>query len=239
MRVITATRGSRGMLRLWRDAGSDWKHSLRSASEIEYTSARRGVNAGQDLSDRPVSDPLTSDRQLFEELTRAGVAATFFVNGAYLRRDLQLWRSIAAAGYPIGNHTVLREVVRGRPLAQVVADLVRNARLVQPVTGRPMIPVFRQPYRYHDAALRRRTRPRPCGGYQGRGLGLPFPVVAGRDSSHPRAARQPGAPRAARPGDRGRGRPARGRRRQRGGGAGSRRPEGRLHVVCAEPPRRA
>ena len=90
-------------------------------------------------------------RQIFEELTRAGVAATFFVNGAYLRLDPQLWRSIAAAGYPIGNHTVLHQDVRGRPPAQVVADLVRNARLVQEVTGRPMIPVFRPPYGYHDA----------------------------------------------------------------------------------------
>lgn len=90
-------------------------------------------------------------RQIFEELTRAGVAATFFVNGAYLRLDPQLWRSIAAAGYPIGNHTVLHQDVRGRPPAQVVADLVRNARLVQEVTGRPMISVFRPPYGYHDA----------------------------------------------------------------------------------------
>jgi len=90
-------------------------------------------------------------RQIFEELTRAGVAATFFVNGAYLRLDPQLWRSIAAAGYPIGNHTVLHQDVRGRPPAQVVADLVRNAGLVQEVTGRPMIPVFRPPYGYHDA----------------------------------------------------------------------------------------
>jgi peptidoglycan/xylan/chitin deacetylase (PgdA/CDA1 family) len=90
-------------------------------------------------------------RQIFEELRREGVAATFFVNGAYLRLDPQLWRSIAVAGYPIGNHTVLHEDVRGRPPAQVVADLVRNARLVQQVTGRPMIPVFRPPYGYHDA----------------------------------------------------------------------------------------
>ena len=90
-------------------------------------------------------------RQIFEELKNAGVAATFFVNGAYLRWDPQLWRSIAAAGYPIGNHTVLHQDVRGRPPAQVVADLVRNARLVLQVTGRPMIPVFRPPYGYHDA----------------------------------------------------------------------------------------
>ena len=91
-------------------------------------------------------------RLIFEELRRAGVAATFFVNGAYLRLDPQLWRSIAAAGYPIGNHTVLHEDVRGLPPARVTADLVRNARLVQDATGRPMIPVFRPPYGYHDAA---------------------------------------------------------------------------------------
>jgi peptidoglycan-N-acetylglucosamine deacetylase len=91
-------------------------------------------------------------RQIFAELTRAGVAATFFVNGAYLRWDPKLWRSIAEAGFPIGNHTVLHEDVRNRPPGQVAADLVRNARLVLAATGRPMIPVFRPPYGYHDAA---------------------------------------------------------------------------------------
>ncbi len=91
-------------------------------------------------------------RQIFIELTQAGVPATFFVNGAYLRWDPGLWRSIAAAGYPIGNHTVLHEDVQGRPPGQVEADLVRNARLVQRVTGHAMIPVFRPPYGYHDAA---------------------------------------------------------------------------------------
>jgi peptidoglycan/xylan/chitin deacetylase (PgdA/CDA1 family) len=91
-------------------------------------------------------------RQIFGELTRAGVAATFFVNGSYLRWDPKLWRSIAEAGYPIGNHTVLHEDVRNRPPGQVAADLARNARLVLAATGRPMIPVFRPPYGYHDAA---------------------------------------------------------------------------------------
>ncbi len=91
-------------------------------------------------------------RQIFGELTRAGVTATFFVNGAYLRWDPKLWRSIAEAGFPIGNHTVLHEDVRNRPPGQVQADLLRNARLVLEATGRPMIPVFRPPYGYHDAA---------------------------------------------------------------------------------------
>ena len=91
-------------------------------------------------------------RQIFGELTRAGVTATFFVNGAYLRWDPKLWRSIADAGFPIGNHTVLHEDVRGRPPGQVQADLLRNAGLVLAATGRPMIPLFRPPYGYHDAA---------------------------------------------------------------------------------------
>jgi peptidoglycan/xylan/chitin deacetylase (PgdA/CDA1 family) len=91
-------------------------------------------------------------RRIFDELTQAGVTATFFVNGAYLRWDPKLWRSIADAGFPIGNHTVLHEDVRGRPPGQVQADLLRNARLVLAATGRPMIPLFRPPYGYHDAA---------------------------------------------------------------------------------------
>jgi hypothetical protein len=90
-------------------------------------------------------------QRIFEELKKANVPATFFVNGAYLRWDPALWRAIAAAGFPIGNHTVIHEDVRGKTPAHVVADLTRNAAIVEQVTGRPMIPLFRPPYGDHDA----------------------------------------------------------------------------------------
>ena len=90
-------------------------------------------------------------QRIFEELKKANVPATFFVNGAYLRWDPALWRAIAAAGFPIGNHTVVHEDVRGKTRAHVVADLTRNAAIVEQVTGRPMIPLFRPPYGDHDA----------------------------------------------------------------------------------------
>ena len=90
-------------------------------------------------------------KRIFEELEKANVPATFFVNGAYMRWDPALWRAIAAAGFPIGNHTVIHEDVRGKTAAHVVADLTRNAAIVEQVTGRPMIPLFRPPYGDHDA----------------------------------------------------------------------------------------
>jgi len=90
-------------------------------------------------------------RRIFDELTQAGVTATFFVNGAYLRWDPKLWRSIADAGFPIGNHTVSTRTC-GAGRREGAGDLLRNARLVLAATGHPMIPLFRPPYGYHDAA---------------------------------------------------------------------------------------
>ena len=90
-------------------------------------------------------------QRIFEELKKANIPATFFVNGAYMRWDPALWRAIAAAGFPIGNHTVIHEDVQGKTPAHVVADLERNAAIVEQVTGRPMIPLFRPPYGDHDA----------------------------------------------------------------------------------------
>jgi peptidoglycan/xylan/chitin deacetylase (PgdA/CDA1 family) len=90
-------------------------------------------------------------KRIFEELKKENVPATFFVNGAYMRWDPALWRAIAAAGFPIGNHTVIHEDVRGKAPAHVIADLERNATIVEQVIGRPMIPLFRPPYGDHDA----------------------------------------------------------------------------------------
>ena len=44
-------------------------------------------------------------RAILDTLVRLHVEATFFVNAIYVHRDLDLWRDIAAAGFPIGNHT--------------------------------------------------------------------------------------------------------------------------------------
>ncbi len=89
--------------------------------------------------------------RIFDILTSEGVPATFFVNGAYIYQNPALWRRIAAAGYPIGNHTYRHADVVGRTPASVTADLLYNQHVFERVTGRSMAPIFRPPYGDHDA----------------------------------------------------------------------------------------
>lgn len=95
---------------------------------------------------------VASLRSIFAVLEDEGVMATFFVNGVYLSRDPGLWAEIAAAGYPIANHTWGHADVTTLSAHQITLDLQRNRNAVEAVTGVPMAPWFRPPYGAHDAA---------------------------------------------------------------------------------------
>ena len=46
-------------------------------------------------------------RAIYRILVRERVPATFFVTGIYVQRAPGLWRRIAAAGFPLANHSYL------------------------------------------------------------------------------------------------------------------------------------
>jgi len=85
-------------------------------------------------------------QRILEILEQQHVAATFFVNAVYVRWAPALWREIAAAGFPIGNHTYLHRDVTKLTTAQVVAELDRNARVFEDLTGYTLAPLFRPPF---------------------------------------------------------------------------------------------
>ncbi len=91
-------------------------------------------------------------RLIVSILLREHVKATFFVNGVWLAKDPDLWQSVAAAGFVVGNHTYLHGDATKMTSAALVADLKRNARVWQAVTGTKMAPLFRPPYGYRNAA---------------------------------------------------------------------------------------
>lgn len=80
------------------------------------------------------------------------VPATFFVNGWYLSRAPSLWREIAAAGYPIGDHTYYHTDVTRLSSAGVAAEVLSTAAAVRRVTGHPIWPIFRPPYGSRNSA---------------------------------------------------------------------------------------
>lgn len=79
-------------------------------------------------------------------------SATFFVSGLYVHRDPALWRAIAAAGYPIGNHTYWHRDIRRLSHERLLAEIIATRREVERVTGQAMAPIFRPPYGARNAA---------------------------------------------------------------------------------------
>ena len=96
-------------------------------------------------------------RQIYRILVREHVPATFFVTGIYVQRAPALWRQIAAAGFPLANHSYLHRDSRRLTPRQMAADLALTRAVVERTTGRPMLPVFRPPYGYRNAATDRRA----------------------------------------------------------------------------------
>jgi peptidoglycan/xylan/chitin deacetylase (PgdA/CDA1 family) len=88
----------------------------------------------------------TAGRLILDTLVREHVAATFFVNAIYLHRNPALWRDIAAAGFPIGNHTYDHADLTTLTVSAMVADIERDAAVFQQLTGQPMVRLLRPPY---------------------------------------------------------------------------------------------
>jgi peptidoglycan/xylan/chitin deacetylase (PgdA/CDA1 family) len=85
-------------------------------------------------------------RQIYRILVRERVPATFFVTGVYVQRAPDLWRRIAAAGFPLANHSYLHRDTRDLAPGQVAQDLARTREVVEKATGRAMLPYYRPPY---------------------------------------------------------------------------------------------
>ena len=79
-------------------------------------------------------------------LRRAGVPATFFLTGNFVRDFPAAARSIAAAGFRIGNHTVSHPYLTRLSDAAVRQEILGGARQITAVTGRSPAPLFRFPY---------------------------------------------------------------------------------------------
>ncbi len=94
----------------------------------------------------------TTLRQIYRVLVRERVSATFFVTGIYVQRAPGLWRQIAAAGFPLANHSYLHRDTRDLAPRAEARDLAETRDVVEAATGRKMIPFYRPPYGSRTAA---------------------------------------------------------------------------------------
>ncbi len=94
-------------------------------------------------------------REIYRTLVRERVPATFFVTGVYVQRAPALWRQIAAAGFPLANHSYLHRDTRVLTPHAVAVDLARTRQVVETATGRPMLPYYRPPYGFRNGGTDR------------------------------------------------------------------------------------
>jgi len=77
-------------------------------------------------------------------LQRLRVNATFFPTGLAVAAAPDLWRSVAAAGFPITNHTYAHRTLAGRCYQAQLSDLTRQRAVLEGL-GIRSVPVMRPP----------------------------------------------------------------------------------------------
>jgi len=121
-----------------------------------------GLLAGKDWTVIPTSRrvvALTFDAganadavpSILATLRREGVPATFFLTGNFVRDFPAAARSIAAAGFRIGDHTVSHPYLTRLSDAAVRQEILGAARQITAVTSKNPAPLFRFPFGDADA----------------------------------------------------------------------------------------
>ena len=116
-----------------------------------------GWLAGKDWTAIPTTRPvaaLTFDAganadavpSILATLRREGVPATFFLTGDFVRDFPVAARSIAAAGFRIGDHTVTHPHLTQLSDAAVRHEILGGAQQIASVTGKNPLPLFRFPF---------------------------------------------------------------------------------------------
>ncbi len=91
-------------------------------------------------------------RRILAQLVAQGVPATFFPMAAAIRLDPTFWHLVAAAGYPIGDHTMTHPHLPRLRYAAQLRQMASSRAVVESILGGPMLDVFRPPYGEYDAA---------------------------------------------------------------------------------------
>jgi peptidoglycan/xylan/chitin deacetylase (PgdA/CDA1 family) len=92
-------------------------------------------------------------KSIVHTLQSMKVKATFFPNAAYVRWAPDFWRHVAALGYPIGNHTLNHPDLTTLSRKHVHHQIGADERIIESITGKPMIKVFRPPYGAYNGTV--------------------------------------------------------------------------------------
>jgi peptidoglycan/xylan/chitin deacetylase (PgdA/CDA1 family) len=118
-------------------AGKDWTY-IPTTRRVVALTFDAGANA----------DAIPS---ILATLRREGIPATFFLTGNFVRDFPAAARSIAAAGFRIGDHTITHPYLTALSDTAVQHEILGGAQQIISVTGKNPAPLFRFPYGDADA----------------------------------------------------------------------------------------
>ena|SRR5579871_1432227 len=118
-------------------AGKDWTY-IPTTRRLVALTFDAGANA----------DAVPS---ILATLRREGIPATFFLTGNFVRDFPAAARSIAAAGFRIGDHTITHPYLTQLSDTAVQREILGGAQQIMSITGKSTAPLFRFPYGDADA----------------------------------------------------------------------------------------
>jgi peptidoglycan-N-acetylglucosamine deacetylase len=94
-------------------------------------------------------------RRVVAILKATHTPATFLPTALHVQWAPGFWRSVARAGFPIGNHTVHHRVLDGVPAWRQDREIAGARTIIERITGMTMAPVLRPPTGAFDETTRR------------------------------------------------------------------------------------
>ena len=85
-------------------------------------------------------------------LDQYGATATFFPYSNAADDAPAVWKAIAAR-FPIGNHTTTHPNLKKLSASQVFWEIDNARQVIEAMTGRPMVPIFRPPYMDYNTTV--------------------------------------------------------------------------------------
>jgi peptidoglycan/xylan/chitin deacetylase (PgdA/CDA1 family) len=96
----------------------------------------------------------TRTLQILWTLQQNRVNATFFPVAKAVAGDPTTWRTVAAAGFPIANHTDDHATLSGRCYSTQLSELTRWTSTIRSILGITPLPVMRPPGGSYDSNTR-------------------------------------------------------------------------------------
>lgn len=94
-------------------------------------------------------------RQILAVLEREHATATFFPYGWAVHQDPQGWHMVAAAGFPIGNHTLRHTILTTISEDGVYEEMTRGRRTIDLYSGAKSVNLMRPPGGAYNAPVAR------------------------------------------------------------------------------------